>query len=371
MLPPILTAPVFSWELYVNGLQVVNFGEMSIKHQCGGYGTSGCISAAFDVEIYGEDVKITEPAPRNAEVKLICPDDGLMNPPLFYISTRSVDGDRITLHCFDRMMNTQQTCSLTAQDFTETETADGEKNYSIKSANVLAHIASQCGFTGGWTMRINTGAPDPEIEFKKDDVYKRSCRQILDTLADILKGCWICSNDTLTFVPFMPPDVGGLYEIPQHTAIVNKGSRQFTRVELTDGYETFVSGGAVSSTNFIIRGDTPYASQKLADYVYCNIYDKLYSAFFCEKGVATMYIPAMSYVSFGDGTKRYVNDVTLYPTGQGLFISCGCNAVAEEEFDYLNSLERGIKNTIAKNELVGNLAVTESKGLTFFRNLNK
>ncbi len=334
---------------------------MVIKQSADGYGTVSCISATFDVDVYGEDVKITEPAPRNALVELKC-SNASFKPPPFYISARERDGDRITLHCSDRMMNTQQVCSLTEKEFTEKAVGD-DKVYTIDFNTAIAHIATQCGFDG-WLMPVSDFTPLTYL--RKEDVYSRPCRQVLDTVANILKGCWVCSGNYLNFIPFMPADVEIPYYIPDHSEIINRGTRTFSRIEISDGFNLYSNGGTVSDTEYMITGETPYGSQELVDYISSNITGKAYSAFVCEKGIAGSYIPALSYVDFGDGIRRYVNDVTLYPTAQGVYISCGCNSVAEEEFDYMNSLEREIEMILSKGT-----DVTESKKLTFYRNLNK
>lgn len=330
---------------------------MQISQEASGYGTSGCLSASFDLEVYDAEQLVIN-APKCAEVQLTCTTNANIVIPKFFINTREVNCNLVRLHCSDRMIKTDQICSITAEDFGDSDTKD--------TSLVLTAIVNQCGFSSYGIVGAS-GLSDCIPTLTYDEVFGQSCRTILDLLATALNGNWICSPDNrLIFVEF-----GSVYSatsaINPHTKVTAGCARTFSRVEVTDGTDTYSSG---SGSGALMRVNTPYASSALASAIYSNLNGYTYTDWQCEHGISSLYFAIPSQITFADGVSRVCNSATFYPTASGLFVTCGRNAVTENEWDYSGALERQIKNKIGIGDNVGGVALSKKDAIIVFKNNN-
>ena len=308
---------------------------MKIVEQIDGYGTNGCITASFDVTVCDTTHSIFSVSNR-AEVVLSC-SDGRIIIPKFYVSNRKISGDTCTFHCLDGMVKSECIFDDTGINYDDDDNA--------KTFDILGAAVSQMGRSGWSYSGTNPTQLIPYMN--KNDVHGRSCRSILDDIANGICGFWRCSGDTLIMRPFGELSMSAI-QIPQHTKTNDMGTKTFTKFLMQDSENQYTYGNGET----VIKIDTPYANPNLAGDVWNRINGYDYSAWSCEHGLSDIYIPVVSSLDFADGMSRNCNNVTMYPTANGLFISCANNQVTEDEWQYLSAIERKIETKQTSGEIV-------------------
>jgi hypothetical protein len=339
-------ATVFSWILTVGGTALQQYNNMKLSSNVSGYGQSGCITAAFDFTAYSES-----PAAERAEVVLSCTTTGhVMTMPKFYISSRQIDGDVCNYHCLDGMVRAEEPFDSSGLTYDE--------NNTVATSSVLSALVTQCGYDS----RTTTGgaSPDSKVPYmNKDDVENKTCRAILDDLSAACCGVWRIIRtgayaEVLDFATFgtLPTAV---VSVDKYTKIDTTGTKHYDGVRVTDGENTYTVG-SVGASDIVLKINTSFATQALANYIWQQIGSSYYyNSWKCEKALVDSYIPAVSAISFTDGAtsvSRDCNYISLYPTASGLYASLGANAVTEDEWDYSSSVDRKLDKKQTKGEKI-------------------
>ena len=345
----------FSYNLDIAGYNIQSFGEMKIVQNTEGFGTSGVCTSEFtfsmDAEEYGGYA-----IPASAEVRLSM-EENYSFAPTYYIATRRRQGGKVSFKCYDRMVYTDQTCDTSLMGF--------DSNGRATSQNVAAGIAVQCGFEG---LFFATEFVVLDFYIKKEDVEGKTCRTLLEMISKAWCGVFRASRDEkLLFIAF-----GLVYYLTsaalEHAQISEggiKGPIQY--IYVTDGKNEYSAGNSGADVFGTLKIQTEYASQALASNLWSRLEGYTYEAWSCERcivdnGYGDIEINAK--ISFGDGSARVANNITKYITAQGIFVSCSCNDVVENEFDYLGALTRKIETKIGDGEELGNKTmVTRYQGI--------
>lgn len=310
---------------------------MSISHSLSGYGNSGVVTSTMTVTTYHDTISGNAVA-NNAEVILTCSDTNIV-PPKYWVTSRRVEGNVTVWTCADRMSKTELT-----PDFAESDFADDQISWST----LALKIRGLCGFSAVGSLAgydIATRIPSLSRE------YCDGCtvRSILETLSEAMCGYWITDEDNkLIFVPF-----GQFYravQVNEYSEITPCGTKNISCVIMTDGDDVYTAGSGNAYET--IRIDTPLASVELASSALGAMSgDFTYTAWRCEKGLATGWIYVGAIYFYGTST-LICNNVTLYPSPAGLFFTASANAVEEDEASYVSQIQRQLGKKQNKGDKV-------------------
>lgn len=348
----------FSYILEVDGYEIENFGNMKIMESVDGFGLSGVCTSEFTVEISAVDYA-KQLISANAAITLSVVSGNIFQiAPTFYIASRSRNGEIVKFKCFDRMIFVDQPAVIPEAFFT-----DGH----ISGETLMSIIAEQCGFTAA-CFSGTSGIKVCDLHLAKEKIYGKTCRVLLEELSKAWCGIFKCSDDnSLLFVPF-----GGVTYINQessiHAQIRNKSIKGPIQQVIVNGNgECYTAGNTSADVFGTIKIETEFASQAIADNLMERLEGYIYEAWSCDKCIidsvyAGLEIP--SEITFADGSIKVANYMVKIPTGEGIYIECGCNEVIENEFDYSGALSRQIKTKIGDGEKLGNQTmITRYQGI--------
>lgn len=234
--------------------------------------------------------------------------------------------------------------------------ANYDQSNEISVSNLLADIATQCGFVSAG------GVPSSHIrKLTKQELTGKSCRQALEMLSVPLCGYFYTVADILAFKQW--GSANSIYT-PLKYATVSTGGEKgpITKLIMTGNEETFTKGGAGDVFN-TLKIDTEFANDDLAQEIYNRITDYTYTAWQCDKMMFDTVPEIDSDIVLGDITLT-ANSITTSFTATGIFCSCGRNEVTENEFNYVGELSRKITEKISNNEKLGNQTmVTRYQGV--------
>lgn len=321
-----------------------------------GYGTSGVCMSELTFDIPASDYGFQDIPPSAAATFQMAGADGtpVTFAPTFYIYSRSKKGGVISFKCYDRIIYTEQTITMSEAVFDAFA-----ENELIESRYVVQHIASQCGFSG-FGISISSTAEDfiPPVYMPKEDVLGQNCNQILNSVSEAWCGYFKTgNNDKLLFIPF-----GYTYSVGntafKHTEI-STGSVKgpITQVIMSNGTETFISGNNGADFFNTLKISSKYASTYIASIIKDRLQGFVYKAWECGKCILNDSggaIEINAEITFGDGSERVANHIAKIPTPAGILLSCGSNDVTETEFDYTGALSKKIEKCIADGEKLGN-----------------
>lgn len=351
---PLRAATVFSWELYIDGLEVEHWGRMSISQSVSGYGTSGVVTATMVFSTpskpHGSGVAIdTYDIRQNAEAKLLCP-GSLIQPPLFYVTGRKKSGGMTEWTCCDIVSKTDRLIEFADSDF--------DANDKITISALLTKIHDQSGIginASGLSALIN------KTFDKEKCVDGLTIRTVFETLAEAMCGYWVGVGNEIKFINFGQVVFSAVPTA--YKAIDFNGVRSLC----TDNEAVYSADSSGSGKTLIVSTD--YASQELADSILSMMVgdgsNYTYQSWSCGKGKADEWL----YVGqFRFGQQFLVaNSVSMSVSSSGLFFSASANTVDEDEVGYTSEVNRQLKKKLEFDKINGNVAIT-GKGLYLFEN---
>lgn len=347
---------VFSYTLKIAGNNINNFGEMKITQNTDSYGLSGVCMSEFTFTMDANEYS-TLIVPANSAVELSM-ENNYAFCPTYYIATRTKKNGKVSFKCFDRMIYIDQTLNVNNIDFE----ADGRAT----SQNVASYIAEQCGFEGIQFTIDSSYIYDFYI--LREELEGKSCRSVLETISKVWCGVFRTNgSNQLLFAAF-----GTAYYLDNraqdHTSIDTGGEKgPLSQIIVSNGDDVYTAGNPAADVFGTVKIQTEYASQNLADNLLLRLEHYIYEAWSCDRciidqGYGNIEVPAQ--ISFADGSVRLANNIVKYPTAQGIFISCSCNDVVENEFDYTGALSRKIETKIGDGEQLGNKTlITRYQGI--------
>ena len=354
-MPP-LTATAFSWEwiLKLNGADIdVPFGNMRFTANVDGYGT-GVAIGQFDFELYDESNFWGEALLENATVELVEKNSRCFPSKMYYISKRSVSKNVCHFTAYDAMSRVEQVFDSTQLTVTD-------------CGNVLNAICYQCGFAGSYA----TGEGIDYIVFTKSQLENRTCRALLEMIAEAMQGVWVADTDGSIVLSC----IGAEYDTSRHiidaiyySEIDYQGRQKITGIVFTNTDTGAVNVLKTDDYGVILNISSPFvaAGTGLDSAVWERLQDHIYQAWHCDKAVIDGLAVASSYIGFGD-TEMLTNTVSLDEDSTGIYFSGGCEPQDEEQWKYEEYLERA---KIGIGKAVGN-AVIDNRGRTIYRNLNE
>lgn len=349
-----LPATAFSWTLSVEGITFTQLGEISASSSVSGMGESGVVMTTLSCTTYS-DTDYSNSVSLNAEVTLSCTSNPSLSPPTtFFVLSREVNGKKIKWTLGDRMCKAENYVEFAETDFTSGK---------ISASTLITKAATACGFLG--VSYVDSSALSVIGNVDRTACEGSTARDILDMMSQAMCG-YFCAGATgyLTFVNL------GCYanttaSVTQYAAISPGGTRSISTIMTVDGSDVYTSGNTIINQQTLVI-DTQFASQALATCLAGALPASYsYNAWSCSRGKATTWI-TLGAISF-NGTTRICTNLTLYPSGSGLYFSASANPVAERENGYQSSVQRQLNERIALERVNGNTAIGK-QGLYFFEN---
>lgn len=253
---------------------------MQITEQCDGYGLNGIATTQFKVSVSAEEYA-QKPPGQNAAVQFACEQLPMLLPK-YYIINRVKKGNTVTFTCMDRMIFLDQTVNIAENQFT---------NDKADTWDVLETIRGQCGFSEVASLGMG-GVTVSDIlpKLKKEDVYMKSCRSILEVISKACAGFWRCGRqanfdpDSLIFHAFGSTPYAVLVDEVVHTAVSYGGEKGAIKgVIVTDGKDKTFSAGDTSDMFTTIQITTPYSSEAIFGNISQRVMGMTYKAWSCSK----------------------------------------------------------------------------------------
>lgn len=335
---------------------------MEVAEQVSGYGITGIATTQLRFSIPVADYDALPPISQ-AEVKLQCNQVALQLPK-YYINSRVKKGGKVTFTCLDGAVKTDQMINLSAEMFAEGET--------ISLADVLAQINSQCHYDGVGVWGITMATLEQLIpKLKKENVYKKTIRSILELIASAMAGYWRMSKTAdfesrLIFIPWgMSPPYAAAITAVNNAAIEYGGEKgPIESVIMTGSNNDYFNSGAADMFK-TLKVNSTLASQAFADHIKSRAANYTYTAWSCSKIQLNGMLTMDTEITLSGNVKLICNYVKLSLTSYGIFASAGRNEVSENEFDYLGLLSRQIAKCIKDDERYNNVMVTAYQGIIF------
>lgn len=362
-----LTATAFSWELYIGGVPFEHFGDISISQSVSGYGISGVITSTMSVttnnRTYGGTIISGNDLPINAEVVLTCSNDSI-NPPVFYVTSRKVDGNITEWTCCDIMSKAEKQLTFYDSDFTDDK---------ISIYDAMEKVKTQCGFESIAYSFSASSLSLSDTKLDKSSCEDSTARNILETVSNILCGYWIGNGSGIKLVNFGTSSFSGY--VFDYSEISFGGKRTFSKVLCTDGDDIYTAGSGNDANTLLCS--SAYASQDIANAILNTMLDSgqkiayTYQAWSCAKGKTEywLYLGDIAFVGNDNVTRNdfICNSVTLYPSPSGLFFTASRNNVSEDESDYMSEVRRQLERKVELDKINNNVALRRD-GIYFFEN---
>lgn len=343
-----------------------------MSYSTNGYGLSGICSKSFTVAIPKKDFA---GGSENAAVQLTCTNQTLLKFPKMYIANRGITDNGVVLNCNDRMIFINQTIALIDNYYYAPGDQDKDGNVetgelievhetsydadgNIAIAVLLNTIAEQCGFSS-WQATNSTGVNAIE-KMSKEQTYKRSCGDILNSIATACCGYWFCDDTTgterLIFKAFgSSPYLSNVLTSTNAKIVMGGTKGPLNNLIMQNGEEVYNSGGGGTMYS-TIKINTPLASNNIVGYVEGQFDGYTYQAWKCDKALINS-IPTFDtsiiFKTVSGNITLISNYGTVTPTSTGIYFSGGANEVSEDEYDYTGKLHRDILNRIVWGERFG------------------
>jgi len=364
---------VFSWVIKRSveddpvGYEIKKFNNASIAVSFDGMGTAGIASVGFSfsvpVSAYPNYGVIFEGGAQVSVHGYTGTGGQSFQSQTFYVSSKSSDGNIVSIKCYDRMTYAEADFPCTEEEFYD---HDGNE-VGMPAALVMNRICAEMGLT----LQLND---DGLSEFLTDFVIPKSllfgktCRDVLNTFAQALCGVWCCRGTRLLFVPF-GADITDFAEI-QASAVYHENLKNTSRILLdscfmtdnTNSYGQQITGSGTVNIN------TPLACPGLYTAV-ANRVKTLYTGYSCGNAYINA-LPAfpMSCAFKEDNPNgvpppRPVNYCSVKLTKKGALASLGMNRIDEGEWVYKNRTRRELDSRYKDGDLWGNTEITKKDGI--------
>ena len=342
----------------INGTEVTDpFGGLRFTANVDGFGV-GVAIGQFDFELYDVANYWGTAILEDVEVQLVENNSRSLPSKVHYISKRSISKNVCHFTAYDAISKVEQNFDLTYLTVTDKTIACG---------NVLSAICAQCGFARAYT----SGEGLEYIVFTKNQLKNRTCRALLEMVAEAMQGVWVADTDGSIVLSC----IGAEYDTSQsiidaiyYSEIDYQGRQKITGIVFTNTDTGAVNVLKTDDYGVILNISSPFVADgtELDNAVWNRLQNHVYQAWHCDKAYIDGLAVASAHVEFGD-TEMLTNTVSLDVDSTGIYFSGGCEPQDEEQWKYEEYLERA---KIGIGKAVGN-AVIYNRGRTIYRNLNE
>ena len=331
---------------------------MRFSETVSGFGV-GVSVGQFEVDVYDELGVYGEALLENATLQIVEADNYCLPSKTYYISKRSINNKVCHFVAYDIMSRVEQNF-----DFAYLTIVD-ENN--IPCANVINAICTQCGFSAARA----TGEGIEHITFTKNQLENRTCRAILEMIAEVMQGVWIAHDDGSIILSCIGAPYDPTYhfiDAEYYTEIDYQGKQKITGIVFTNSETGKVNVQQTGDYGVIINITSPFVAKGTAldTLVWERLKNHIYQAWHCDKAVVDGLAVATSQIGFS-GTEMLANSVSLEVDSTGIYFSGGCEPQDEEQWRYEEYLERA---KVGIDKLIGHTKITNTGRIEFI-NLNK
>lgn len=358
---PRTAATVFSLDLRINGNSVtVPTGNFKFSRAVSGFGESGISTGQFEFDLYDEFGDYGEALLAGASARLYEANGAFLPSMEYYISKRPVDNYICHFVAYDIMSKTDMPFDDSGLAFFF------ENGYkTVDCDTVMNAIKGQCGFDSiGYSDSFGT----EDINFTQDQLQDTTCRQLMETVAAAMCGCWTAFGDNGKSVRLncFGTSPAATTEVSCYAEINMQGKQKITRLIVTDNESGEVSESLTGEYGTVFAVDTPFpaAAQKS----WSRVQDKLYTAWNCEKAILTYPtpdIPAFTMMTFGE-RELLATSFTVSVDSTGVYFSGGSDPQDEEQWRYEDYTQRQLNERVQIGKTVGNTQISKD-GIALIR----
>lgn len=335
-------AALFDLQIFVDGVELTQFGDVQIKRNCSAPGLSGVCVA---------ELSFTTPAPfyaaRAAEITVV----GLDGLPKFYISKRTLRGGVVTVSCLDKLAFSDIMFPVEKLDGTTA-------SYLVSS--VMSLICLE--MFGG--VPHYGGLPSWLHEIPAEMLQEVSCIDVLQFISEACCGVWYCaSGDNLQFLKF--GSSSGSFDITEH-AVVDSGA-EYTMSNIickTGSGKTYWRGDVDHIYDTIHINSDLITDEgcgeiwgRAGNYTLCT-----WSCSGCR--LLNNIIPYVGAVmNFAGGGEYVAHSISCRVTSAGVFAVLNGSDSLSDEIAVRGALARSVANCVGYGKRNGNVIQTPYQGL--------
>lgn len=314
-------------------------GNIKISQNSGGLPISGVYASQLSFSLSRMSTEYQAPS-TNAKVTI----SGFAAPD-FFITQRSFANSTVTFTCYDRTLFLDKTFDSSSFNTTLT----------VSVNEIINSIASQIGFAG---VQIS-GFPSSFVSIDFNDVYNKSCREILNLISETAAGFFYCGPDnSLCFAGFGVAPSAFVFSEDKRTEIIEEFAKgpidSLIAINNSDSNnnQEWTFGQTIDAFT-CIKISSKYMTESIATEIFNRVNGKRYSCFNVEKCV-TQEIPHLGSLLYdktiGVGTYYPVFRYNLNLSLTGAYITLGADSITEQEFDYQGYITRQLEGKLEENK---------------------
>lgn len=336
------------------------FGNLRFTHQISGFGSSGVATGQFEFDIYDEYSYYGELVFDECPAFLRDKNSSLTSRT-YYISKRSISNNICHFTAYDVMKNIEENFDPTGLDIFF------DRGELAPFGNVTDMIKDQCRLKS-----IGVSDSGSEwISFTKDQVTNKTCRGLLETIAESLCGVWIADNYGGIVLSCLGQPYNSIDRCSTFSKINYQGKQKITKLICTNSDSGQTREFSTGEYGTVITINSPFVANNtgLDTQVWSRLNGHIYQAWSCEKAIVYDFPPASCTIDF-DGAQLLANNVTITPDSTGIYISAGCDPQDEEMWRYNDYTQRQLNNRVELGKTAGNVQINSETGIVFI-NKNK
>lgn len=334
-------AALFDLQIFVDGVELMQFGDVQIKRSCNAPGLSGVCVA---------ELSFTTPAPfyaaRAAEITVV----GLDGLPKFYVSKRTLRGGVVTVSCLDKLAFGDIMFPMEKLDGTAA-------SYTVTTVMELIYLE----MFGG--RPSYGGIPSWLHEIPAEMLEGVSCIDVLQSISEACCGVWYCAlGDNLQFLKF--GDYSGIFNINEHAAVDSGAQYSISNIICKTGSgKKFWRG----QTDHVY--DTIYINSDLITNEGCGeIWGRAENYSLCTwncsgcrlSGNNIPYVGAM--MNFAGGGDYVAHSISCRVTSAGIYAALSGSDSLSDEIAVRGALTRAVANRVEYGKRSGNIKHTKYQG---------
>lgn len=265
--------------------------------------------------------------------------------PLFYISSRSQSGGKITFNCLDRMAYADEPIS-----------GISVMNGKVQTSAVLEHMALVCGFKG-----VRISIPDWLTYVPQSKIEGVAFDQFLEELSSLMCGVWfVNANNELDFLPFA--NSFEALDITEHTAL-DYGAKYSPKGVLITNGETEYARGATEYSYDTIQINSDLGCDDAAAELWNRINGVSCDSVSCSKAVLDSVPNIGASATFAQGGTFRISSIRATITSGGIIAALSVAAPGGSEIGQRTKLRRALDNKPDFNKQYGTMLHTAYQGI--------
>lgn len=318
----------------------------------------------FEFDLWDEFDNYSEALLAGASARLHEANGAFLPSQEYYISKRSVDNHICHFVAYDIMSKTDM--PFDASGF---EIYFERGHETIDCDSVMNAIKGHCGFE---SIGYSDSFGIEDINFTQEQLLDKTCRQLMETVAAAMCGCWTAFGGDGRSVRLncFGTTPAAVTTVQDYAEINMQGKQKITRLVVTDSESGETSESLTGEYGTVFAVETPFSNA--AKKAWRRVQDKFYTAWSCEKAILTdptPDIPAFTVMTFGE-QELMATSFTISVDSTGVYFSGGSDPQDEEQWRYEDYFQRQLNERVQIGKAVGNTIISENGDIILRRNLN-